>query len=333
MTKRRCATMLRWTLPVAVLLAAIVIIAPSARADSPRLTSVTLHEGLNIVGWTGEETSIDDFVRGLPSTPQAVFARDQATGRWRVWGATVPGSLNSLRAIQNGTIVVLRMSAAPPGPWVYPQAASIPPTAIGPELTRGLHDLVWHEPGETHLDDALRGLGGALKRVGRWNALTQRYDILDDGATIRYGDVIRLDIQRAVYWARPTDAIRRRSSGWARCRRNARRRCERRLTQPATGSRTNTASRRRSSRSTTATILTRSCAVTANGKSEHGSTTAPKTSGAATGEPTAPSSSSSTTTWCSEARSGAAATANCRRALAQQYWRILRSRVGRASAL
>ena len=205
MNRRRCTTTLRWTLPLAILLAAIWIIAPTARADSPRLVSVTLHQGLNIVGWTGEETAIDDFVGGLPATPQAVFARDPASGRWRFWSASVPGSLNTLRTIPTGAVVGLRLSAAPLGPWVYEQADSLPPTAIGPDLTPGIYQLVWHERGETRVADALRGLGDALERVWRWDGIAQRSVIAPLGANIRYGDVLTLEIGGSVYWARPTD--------------------------------------------------------------------------------------------------------------------------------
>ena len=152
------------------LLVAVWIITPTARADSPRLVSVTLHQGLNIVGWTGEETAIDDFVGGLPATPQAVFARDPATGRWRFWSASVPASLNTLRSIPTGAVVGLRLSGAAAGtPWVYEQAESLPPTAIGPDLTPGSYQLVWHERGQARLSDALRGLGDALERVWRWD--------------------------------------------------------------------------------------------------------------------------------------------------------------------
>ena len=205
MTRRRCATMLRWTLPLAALLVGFWTIGSIARADSPRFTSVTLHEGLNIVAWTGERVSIDDFVGGLPATPQAVFARDPATGRWRFWGASVPASLNTLRAIPSGAVVGLRMSAPPLGPWTYEQAESLPPAEIGPELTAGRYQLVWHERGEARLDDALRGLGDALERVWRWDALAQRDVVAPSDATVRYGDVLTLEIGSPVYWARPTD--------------------------------------------------------------------------------------------------------------------------------
>ena len=114
-------------------------------------------------------------------------------------------ALNSLRTIQAGAVVQLRMSAPPPAPWVYEQAESLPPTEIGPELTRGSYQLVWHERGETRLADALRGLGDALERVWRWDGIAQRSVIAPLGATIRYGDVLTIEISGSVYWARPTD--------------------------------------------------------------------------------------------------------------------------------
>ena len=56
------------------------------------------------------------------------------------------------------------------------------------------------------LGDAVRGLGDALERVRRWDALNQRSTILPADATIRAGDVLTLEIGSTVYWARPTDA-------------------------------------------------------------------------------------------------------------------------------
>ena len=97
------------------------------------------------------------------------------------------------------------MSAPPPAPWVYEQAESLPPTEIGPELTRGSYQLVWHERGETRLADALRGLGDALERVWRWDGIAQRSVIAPLGANVRYGDVLTIEIGGPVYWARPTD--------------------------------------------------------------------------------------------------------------------------------
>ena len=189
--------------PITLVLMALV--APTTNADSPSLASVTLRPGLNVVGWTGEETSIDDFVGGLPATPQAVFARDAATGRWRLWSESVPASLNTLRSIPSGAVVAIRLSAMPPAPWVYEEAESLPPAAIGPELTPGRYQLVWHERGDTRVADAVQGLGHALEEVRRWNSLTQRYEVVPFGRMLRYGDVLTLEIGSPVYWARPTD--------------------------------------------------------------------------------------------------------------------------------
>ncbi len=209
MAERRDGPTLRRLLGATVLLAALVavawMIAPTARAEPPRLASVTLYQGLNIVAWTGEPVSVDDFVRALPATPRTIFIRDPETRRYRFWRANASGSLNSLRAIPTGAVVNLRLSAPPPGPWVYEQADSLSPTEIGPELTPGSYQLVWHERGQTRLVDALRGLGDALERVRRWDAIAQRNVVAPPDALIRYGDVLTLEIGSPVYWARPTD--------------------------------------------------------------------------------------------------------------------------------
>ena len=105
------------SLAIATLLALALtaFAAPSAQADPAGSRTVTLYEGLNVVGWTGDLLSVADFAATLPDRPQAIFVRD-SSGRWRLWSPHVSARLNTLRAIPSGAVVHLRMDAAPLGP-------------------------------------------------------------------------------------------------------------------------------------------------------------------------------------------------------------------------
>ena len=188
---------------VALALAAFAV--PSANSDSPRLVTATLYEGLNVVGWTGEELSVADFAATMPAQPQMIYIR-RASGGWSRWSPHVPARQNNLRTIPTGAVVRVRMGTMPLAPWVYPQAEAIPPTTIGPELSRGHHEIVWHERSETRVADIVRGLGDALERVWYWDGPSKLWRTSPMGRTVEQGDVLRLEIGNPVYWARPTNA-------------------------------------------------------------------------------------------------------------------------------
>ena len=187
------------------LLAVAILLSVHARADSPRLVTATLYEGLNVVGWTGEELSVADFAATMPTQPQTIYIR-KASGGWQRWSPHVPARQNTLRTVSTGAVVRVRMGTMPIGPWVVDQADEIPPTEIGPELSRGRYEIVWHEPGETRVADIVRGLGDALERVWYWDAPSKLWRTSPMGRTVELGDVLSLQISSPVYWARPTDA-------------------------------------------------------------------------------------------------------------------------------
>ena len=213
----------------AAALAALLLTIALANAQEPpeSQTTTRLEPGINLVGWTGEPTSVSQLFREIPQL-EAIWAWDAELDDWIVAGRDAPEWLGGLGRVRAGMGLRLILG----GEELFLWQRSTEPTRGLVELRTGWNLVAWSGADDAPLEQVAKGIGWSLRELRRWNAANQQWttwtsperstqliatSATDQGATgeeaepvtVRRGEALWVNVARSVNWLQPTDILPR----------------------------------------------------------------------------------------------------------------------------
>ena len=221
--------MLRGGVIVAAFAAFLLLTIALANAQEPpeSPTATRLEPGINLVGWTGESTSVSQLFREVPQL-EAIWAWDAELDDWIVASRDAPEGLGWLWRVSPG--MGLRLAVGGEEPFLWERSTE--PTRGLVELRTGWNLVAWSGADDAPLEQVAKGIGWSLRELRRWNAANQRWttwtspersaqliaaSAADQGATdeeaepvtVRRGEALWINVARSVNWLQPTDILPR----------------------------------------------------------------------------------------------------------------------------
>ena len=213
----------------AAMLAALLLAIALANAQEPpeSQTATRLEPGINLVGWTGEPTSVSQLFREIPQL-ESIWAWDAELDDWIVAGRDAPEWVGGLGRVWAGMGLRLILGGEEPFAW----QRSTEPTSGLVELRTGWNLVAWSGADGAPIEQVAKGIGWSLRELRRWDAANQRWttwtsperstqligaSATDQGATgeeadpvtVRRGEALWINVARSVNWLQPTDILPR----------------------------------------------------------------------------------------------------------------------------
>ena len=178
----------------AILLAAGLSVASADEEVDQLETFVTrLEPGDNIIGWVGAELTIDELFELIPRL-EVVHLWNARLGVWRIASPAVPGSLNSLRVVESGIGLRLRLGGDDAFEW----NREMTPARGTVTLTAGHNLVAWLGEDNVPIDQAIRGVGDVLITAQLASG---------ESRNLNRGDALWVEVERNVNWLQPTDVL------------------------------------------------------------------------------------------------------------------------------
>ena len=167
--------------------------------------TVTLRPGLNPVGWTAAETTVEALFEEIPRA-EAIFAWDAARQRWLLAGRGAPEPPEPLAEIAPGTGLLIRVGGDQPVQWTR----SILPARGAMKLRPGSNFVAWAGRDDVPLSHALRGIGVSLESASYWDSEAMQWRWYNpfadagDPPLLQRGDPLWIMLSRSIVWLQPT---------------------------------------------------------------------------------------------------------------------------------
>ena len=206
------ARRLRRALIAAVIAAAALAAALGVQADAEEPQLVTrLQPGLNPIGWIEAEAPAARLFDEIPRL-EAIYAWDAADQRYQSAARNLPQSLWTLRTLQPGAGLYLRIGEGPAVEW----RRSATRLRGYTRLHQGMNLVAYLGPDLENAADPLRhplrGIGSALQGAWRWDRATQSLEQIElrlagmPPMPLEHGDPLWLDLSSGLVWQQPTRA-------------------------------------------------------------------------------------------------------------------------------
>ncbi|PZC46826.1 MAG: hypothetical protein DK306_001285 [Chloroflexi bacterium] len=197
---------------VGVSLAAFAMFTPGATTtvsgQAPTRT-VDLDRSWNLVSWTGPETPVEEALIPILQRVGSDHTFNNDSKQFRNFSPTSPSFVNSLKMLNPGDAVWLRMTAA--GSWVQPLA----PATISAALTTGFNLVPWFGPDGMAVADAAAGIGSALQGVFAFVPASQTFNTYSPNLpsavnslkVVPFGVGLWVQVNRSVTWQQPPPEV------------------------------------------------------------------------------------------------------------------------------
>ena len=173
---------------------------------------VELDAGFNLVGWTGPDTPIEEVLTLISGEVLALYVWDGGTQEFDTYRVGLPGTLNTLTALEIGDGVWIRMSGS--GVWSLPDEIT---DARAVNLVRGFNLEVWSGTDSAPIEEAMATLtsGGRFEdyfTVFQFDPVTRtfrsyapnRLTLLNDIETLAHGEAVWVVlINASATWTQP----------------------------------------------------------------------------------------------------------------------------------
>ena len=177
---------------VALLATGLTVVSADGSRE-PETAVTALHPGDNYVGWVSGSITIEELFSSIPRL-EVAYVWLARLGRWRVASPELPGSFNTMRVLEPGTGLYLKLGGTEPYEWNRP----LNPVRGTVELTAGHNLVAWLGEDDVPLGRAVRGIGTAL--------IDARHP---DGTNrnLKRGDALWVEVSRNVRWLQPTGKL------------------------------------------------------------------------------------------------------------------------------
>ena len=193
--------------------AALVLSRPANASDFPDFTqtfTTRLEPGDNLIGWTGGHKLIERIWEEVLQI-EAVWSWDPNSKRYRIAAPSMPYRLWTLRILEPGMGLMLRISGDEAVDWERPRK----PAQGTVLLIEGNNLVTWLGRDDTPIDHVVKGLGMTFDSITIQSSNSSELESYDPATmesaeslpTVTFGDPIWVTTTMDTIWLQPTGVV------------------------------------------------------------------------------------------------------------------------------